>query len=298
MTELSYSTDKTYNVAIGPVLQNKIPYGDPYWSKFNGSFENLSLTQSDVATSLYDGRPITTQHTEHWRHSRNYLMGQHLGIDFDTEDSRSSLPGLMKDPFVHKHASLLYTTPSHTPDKPRARVIFLLDTPIKQPANYILAASALLWIFGTADRQCKDAARFFYGGRPGACEMEWVGNELPLDLVKDLIKRYQETGLRARKQLRSNYEPRSASETEVVDALKKIDPWAIEYDEWVAVLMAIHSEFPGANGEAIAESWAQGKDKEVESKWKSFNAGGSGLGRVGIGTMFKMAIERGWQKTA
>jgi hypothetical protein len=288
--------DSTYNVAIGPVLQNKIPYGDPYWSTFNASFENQSLTQTEVATSLYDGRPITTQHSDHWRHSRNYIMGQHLGIDFDTEDSHSSLPVLLKDPFIHKHASLLYTTPSHTPDKPRSRAIFLLNTPIKQPSNYVLAASALLWIFGTADRQCKDAVRFFYGGRPGACEMEWLGNELPLDIIKDLIKRYQTTGQQARKHLHTNYTPNGANETEVVDALKKIDAWSIGYDEWVDVLMAIHSEFPGANGESIAESWAQGKDGEVEQKWRSFNANGSTLGRVGIGTMFKMAIERGYKR--
>lgn len=288
--------ESTYNVAIGPVLQNKIPYGDPYWSTFNASFENQSLTQTQVATSLYDGRPITTQHAEHWRHTRNYLMGQHLGIDFDTEDSHSSLSVLLKDPFIHKHASLLYTTPSHTPDKPRSRAIFLLDTPIKQPANYVLAASALLWIFGAADRQCKDAVRFFYGGRPGACEMEWLGNELPLDIIKDLIKRYQTTGQQARRHLHTNYAPNGASETEVVDALKKIDPWGIEYDEWLNVLMAIHSEFPGTNGQAIAESWAQGKDGEVDQKWRSFKPNGSELGRIGIGTMFKMAIERGYKK--
>lgn len=287
---------RTYSVAIGPIQQKKIPYGDPYWPTFNASFENRDLTQTQIASELYDGHPITTQHKNHWRTSANYLMGQHLGIDFDTEDLRSSLPQLGKDSFIHKYGSMIYTTPSHTPDKPRARIIFLLDTPIKQPINYTLTASALLWIFGTADRQCKDAVRFFYGGKPGVCELDWIGNELPLDIIKDLIKRYQQTGQQARKQLHSRYEPGTASEREVVDALKTIDAIGIGYDEWIAVLMAIHSEFPGANGEAIAESWAQGKPREIEGKWKGFNATGGVLGRVGIGTLFKMAKDAGWVK--
>jgi hypothetical protein len=224
-------------------------------------------------------------------------MGQHLGVDFDTEDGRSSLQQLKKDLFIAKYGALLYTTPSHTPDKPRARVIFLLDTPIIQPTNYVLASSALLWIFGSGDRQCKDACRFFYGGRPGACEMEWVGNELSLGLIKDLIKRYQETGLQARKQLKQQYEPCNVSEREVMNALKFIDPWGVgEYGDWLDILFAIHSEFPGDNGLAMAESWAQGYDGEVARKWKSFHTNGSVTGRIGIGTLFQKAKERGWVK--
>jgi hypothetical protein len=289
-------TSATYRVAVGPVLTGKIPYGDSYWPKFNGSFENHEIPALDIANAVYMGHPITTWHKDHWRHSKNYQLGQHLGIDFDTEDGRSSLPQLMKDPFIAKHAAFLYTTPSHTPDKPRARAIFLLDTPIHQAKNYVLAASALLWIFGTADRQCKDAVRFFYGGKPGACEMEWLANELSLDLLKDLIRRYQETGARVRRQLQRRYEPCNADEREVVDALRHIDAWGIAYDEWVAVLMAIHSEFPGENGIAIADAWADGKQGEVAQKWRSFDAQGNTTGRVGIGTLFQMAKEHGWER--
>jgi hypothetical protein len=293
MTEV---TDRSYCVALGPSLNAKIPYGDPYWPTFNASFENKSLSQPELANAIYEGHPITTWHRNHWRHSKNYELGQHLGIDFDTEDGRSSLPQLMKDPFISRHAALVYTTPSHTPDKPRARAVFLLDAPIRQPQNYVLAATALLWIFGSADRQCKDAARFFYGGKPGACEMEWLAHELPLSLVKDLIKRYQETGNHERKHLDRNYQPTNADEREVVAALQHVKAWGVSYDEWLSVLMAIHSEFPGANGESIAESWADGKKGEIAQKWRSFNQDGNVSGRVGIGTLFQIAQDNGWQR--
>lgn len=295
MASIDY--DKTYNVAIGPQLYGKISDGDTQkYQWLNGSFVNMSLSQVDLAAALCDGHPITTQLKVPWRKTENYLMGQHLGIDFDTEDARSTLNTLRKDSFISKYSSLLYTTPSHTPDKPRARAIFLLDTPIRQPKNYVLAAMALLWIFGSADRKCKDCVRFFYGGKPGACDAEWIAKELPLEIVKDLIRRYQQTGIEERHKIKKVYKAESADEKEVLDALKAIPPWDIEYDEWVGVLMGIHSEFPGNNGLAMAEAWGDGYDGEVANKWKGFNSDGNGLGRKGIGFVYMLAKQRGWEK--
>jgi hypothetical protein len=290
-------SDTTYKVALGPVTQAKLPPGDPRWPQFNGSFVNEELRSDLVAANLYDGHPITTWHKDHWRTSKNYVLGQHLGIDFDTEDQRSTLIALTRDPFIARHGAIVYTTPSHTPDKPRARAMFLLDTPIHQPANYTLAASALLWVFGAADRQCKDAVRFFYGGRPGACEMEFLGNILRLDVVKDMIGRYQATGKQQRRRMAiGTYS--APDQQRVADALRFIDAWGIDYDQWVSVLMALHSTFPGDDGLSMAESWAQGKSNEVEQKWRSFHDNGNPTGRVGIGTLFAMARGHGWEAHA
>jgi hypothetical protein len=285
----------SYKIAIGPPVEAKLPPGDPRWPKFNASFTNRELTSLELADAVERGCPITTWHKNHWRTSKNYLLGQAIGLDFDTGDKRSELDFLMTDPFIWKYSGLLYSTPSHTPAAPRSRVMFLLDTPIHQASNYILAASALLWAFGTADRQCKDAVRFFYGGRPGACETRILDHSLPIALVKDLIARYRATGMQARRQANTTYAGTTPDEGRVIDALNHINAWSIDYDEWVAILMALHSEFPGANGLAIAESWADGKPGEVEQKWKSFNQTGNISGRVGIGTLFTLAKQSGWE---
>lgn len=274
-------------------METKLPPGDKRWHWFNGAFENRELTVLELESAVTQGRPITTWHKD-WRKTENYLLGQHLGLDFDTKDKRSDMDHLLTDPFIFERASLLYTTPSHTPAAPRARVLFTLDTPIYQAMNYALASAALLWMFGTADRQCKDAVRFFYGGTPGACETRVLGQELPIDLVKDLIKRYQATGQRARRKAIQRYAGQTPDEAKVIDALRHIDAWGIDYDQWVAVLMAVHSAFPGPSGMAIAESWADGKPGEVEQKWRSFKPGGNGLGRIGVGTLFALAKEAGW----
>lgn len=272
-------------------LTGKIPPGDELWTSFNASFENLDLEDVEILNLIYTGHPFTTWHKNNWRHSKNYQLGQHIGLDFDTEDHRSSLSHLAKDHFIQRYASALYTTPSHTEDAPRARALFLLDTPIMQPQNYALSASALLWLFGTGDRQCKDAARFFYGSV--ACEIEYLGNTLPLDVVKSLIGQYKATGEAVKRKHSGNYNA-PADQKQIESALKAIDPWGVDYDDWLRVLMGIHAEF-GESGLPLAEAWAQGTPGEVERKWRSFADKGNGAGRVTVGTLFQMAHQRGWQ---
>ncbi len=281
--KISFST-------MAPV--GKIPPGDPIWSQFNASFENVELDQVSIMDKIYTGYPFTTWHKNKWRHGNNYLAGQHLAIDFDTEDERSTISYLEKDPFIKKYAFLIYTTPSHRPEAPRARVVFLLDTPIMQAKNYTAAASALLWLFGTADRQCKDSVRFFYGSRD--CDIDWRGQELPLEKVKQMIQQYQASGQLAKKvATQRNYTP-TADQQEVAEALKTIPAWGIDYDEWIKVLMALHKAF-GNEGLSLAESWAQGGVGEVERKWRSFNQDGNAEGTVTLNTVFKLARNNGWR---
>ena len=89
---------------------------------------------------------------------------------------------------------------------------------------------------------------------------------------------------------------RTPDETEVIDALKYIDAWGIDYDQWVSILMAIHSAFPGENGLRIAEQWGNGRPGEVSQKWKSFKVEGNATGCVSIGTLFAVARECGWKR--
>ena len=76
--------DPTYKVAISRhALTRKIPPGDAFWPIFNGSFVNREVTQMDLADAIYTGHPLTTWHRHGWRNSKNFQVGQHLGLDFD-----------------------------------------------------------------------------------------------------------------------------------------------------------------------------------------------------------------------
>jgi hypothetical protein len=283
--------EQTYRVAVSAyALDHKIPPGDAFWPAFNASFVNRQVSRLDLVETIYTGHPITTWHRNHWRIGTNYECGQALGLDFDTEDDRSRLAALAADKFIARHGALIHTTTRHTPEKPRARVMFLLDTPIFQAANYTLAAQALLWLFGAADPHCKDAARFFYGAK--GCQVEYFENVLPLATVKHLIAQYKESGQRERTRHTWNAPTEQA---EVADALRKIPPWSVDYDEWLQVLMGIHAEY-GDAGLGMAEAWADGAEGEVERKWRSFSADGNCAGAVTVATVFGIAKRFGWER--
>ena len=81
----------------------------------------------------------------------------------------------------------------------------------------------------------------------------------------------------------------------VEDALQSLDPWAGGYHWWLKILMAIHSEFPGLDGQKVAVAWACGKPGEVERLFEKYlKADGNRSGRVGIGTLFHEAKLAGW----
>lgn len=289
------ASSATYSIAVSKyVLKSKIPLNDPFWKEFNAGFSNELPTCLGLVDSIYGGHAFTTWHANHWRAGANYVKGQHLALDFDTENDQSSLTSLAQDMFIRKYGAFLYATPSSTPTAPRTRVVFLLDTPIMQAKNYAEAATALLWLYHTADRQCKDPARFFYGSVD--CDAVYLENVLPLDVVKHLIVQYRESGQKAKRVVqRPDWRPPTDQQT-VAEALRTIPAWGIDYDQWLACLMAIHSEF-GDAGLPLACAWAEGTPNEVEKKWRGFSPTGNSLGNaVTVGTIFHLAKQFGWRK--
>lgn len=274
-------------------ITKKIPPGDKSWPRFNSSFENKELDTNTIMDYIYGGHATTTWHKDNWRIGSNYLCGQHLALDFDTEDNRSTIATLKTDKFISKYGAFIHTTISHKPEAPRARVFFALDAPIIQAKNYTLAASSLLWLFGTADRACRDAVRFFYGAPD--CTMEYIGQVLPLEMIKKLITNYQESGQIERKQATNKNYLVPPSQQEVADALKFIPAWGVDYDDWLQVLMGVHSAF-GNDGLGLVLSWADGKPGEVEQKWRSFHDSGNNSGAVTVATVFGIAKKFGWKR--
>ena len=64
------------------------------------------------------------------------------------------------------------------------------------------------------------------------------------------------------------------------------------YEEWVAVLMAVHSVYPGPEGLAAAVEWKEWEPGEIAYKWKSFKRDAGG---VGVGTLVDMAKRGGYK---
>lgn len=191
MTGYSPSPNCKYRIAFSAKpLEGKIPAGDPRWGKFNSSFINMELWPEQIRDYIRRGHAFTTWH-HNTRKSGNFLCGQHYALDFDGDESNPpTVDNLLSNPFVAERASLIYTTPSHTDEYPRARVLFLIDSPIEDAEIYTAGAAAINSLFGAADQKTKDACRFFYGSMH--CDGYFVDKVLDLDTIKYLIERNQQ----------------------------------------------------------------------------------------------------------
>lgn len=266
-------------------LPGKLPQGDKRWGEFNDSFENLTLAPLEIADQIYKGYAFTTWHNGR-RSLANFMCGQHVAIDMDTNDERSTLDTLAAHPWVRMYGNLIYTTPSHTEDAPRARVLFLLDTPVTSAAAYGEIVAFVMSQFDEPDTACSDASRFFYGSLH--CDLLVPGNVLPLAHLRRLYAvdkrknrgRHQRTGGTTVVRDNTNVinldaertRRRAAAQTEVDElarlheALRKFGPYDVDYNRWIGIIAAVKREY-GEPAFPILEQWAQGKEGEVRREW-------------------------------
>jgi hypothetical protein len=297
--------DLKFEIAVNRQFINKLGKGDPRWGEYNDTFENVFLTQVELRQEIRKGHAITSPHHHErhtlpsgrqsaYRHSLNWISSQHLGLDHDDLGFDAVLE--LNNGFVCKHGSFIYTTPSHTPQDPRTRTIFLLERPITDKDEYAEASAALHWKFaGYADSSCTDLARNFFGSKD--CEIRNINKVLPMAVLDELRAEFCAAmeAERANRKPASHYQASTPELAKVQEAMRFI-PKQPGYHDWLDVLMAVHSEFPGSDGVAICESWSPGFPDEIERKFASFNRNGNGTGKVGIGTVFHMAQQCGWQK--
>lgn len=280
-----------YRIAFNRMaLTGKLPQGDRRWAEFNDGFDNLTLTPTQIADHIYRGYSFTTWHDGR-RCLDNFICGQHVAIDMDTGDTRSAIDTLTAHPWVRMYASVVYTTPSHTPDAPRARVVFLLDQPVESADAYTEIALFLMAQFDNPDQACKDASRFFYGSL--GCDLAMPDNVLPLAHLRRLYA--VDTRRNGKRRNAPTVQPsgadvinlqveRAKRATALVEntpdeldravaALRKIGPYDVDYNTWIGIIHAMRDTF-GAAALSAVEQWAQGQPGEVRREWERRKRGG------------------------
>lgn len=161
MTDLR---DYPIEVMVNRYVKGKMPAKATKadWQKFNMAFHHEQTTARGLAIEIWRGWafcPVFHQR----RRKENFLGAWHIALDFDTMDEQSSIPYLREQPLINDFASFAYTTPSHTPQKPKARVVWIFDKPITDLEQYERLYRAMLHRLPWADHSTKDAARLFYG---------------------------------------------------------------------------------------------------------------------------------------
>ena len=197
--------------------KGKIPAHSEHWKLFNGSFSNKEIEPTIFIKAIQHGYSYTAAHKQ-YRKKENFICSQILALDFDTEDYKSSFEHLQKNEFIKNHAYAIHTTPSHKPDKPRSRVIFILDEAIYDSKLYGEMSTAVVDYFKLSDNSCKDVARFFYGSK--GCEVVLLNNILSLETFNnDILTIYQE---KQKKRLERRIQGNTAVRMDVSDRLLSV----------------------------------------------------------------------------
>ena len=98
-----------------------------------------------------------------------FTSQQIFALDFDNMGSEivSLETTLNQSAELDLNAFGAYFTPSHTEATPKYRVLFCLERPVTNERERQIIMKMLLDLFPSADQNCKDAARHFYGVKTG-----------------------------------------------------------------------------------------------------------------------------------
>lgn len=143
------------------------------WKLEETSIENL-------AEHINKGYPFTVHHDGR-RVARNFTRSNILTVDID---QGMTLDMALAEPFINAHAALIYTTPSHTSEANRFRIVFVLQRMITDAAEMRSAYMGIIRKFG-GDEACKDACRIFYGSK--GSDPFIIGKSLPNQELDKII---------------------------------------------------------------------------------------------------------------
>lgn len=281
----------TFKIAVNDYgLDAKIPQGDPLWADFNDSFVNHERDVMSFCNDIYGGHAYTSWHNGR-RKADNFLLGQVIPLDFDTQDQRSTISTLSKHRLVDDFACIIHTTPSHEVARPKARMIFPLAEPIQTAKGFQVAIRALHTQFPHADKAPTNPASFFYGSKGADI---WFNDfnavpAIPLDALRYLAKKMQQT---KPKQTVVSGDYKAPEMQELANALRYIDPYSIDYNRWIGFIATIKRTF-GDGGLGLATAWAQGARGEVEREWQRLKTETSSQPMT-VKTIFQIARDNGY----
>lgn len=183
---------------------------DTCWA-FGSTFKRATIGLQAFVEHIEQGRAWTMHAFKRNRRiGTEWQSAQLLALDLD--DCPLTAPELAALPFIRDYAFLVYPSPSSTPETPKTRVVFVLDTPITDAARWQALQIALMAHFANLkpDKSCKDLARLFYGStKPGRI---LLGKILPATVADGLTKTQAEQDEQTRL-LRKQNPPRPIAAT-------------------------------------------------------------------------------------
>jgi len=245
------------------------------WMNIDCSWDDaFSLITTDgVATSseLISGR----------RREGDFVSRQLVMIDVDKV---MTIPQLFQHPFYEEFGAGFYTSPSHTDDNHRFRIMFVLEHPVMTAHEMVAVHKALLTIFPLADAVCKDATRVFYGTIDCILK-EKRDKVIPDDVVGLLINEGMVTSKPSTPV--ANTAKTTVTGSDVNRLLTKLKGCynVLDYQQRRDVTWAICNELSG--GEALQVMQTLWPDHDYNGKYKDM-IGSFVPGKISLGTIMHM----------
>lgn len=208
----------------------------------------------------------------------------------------------LEHPFIKKHCAIAYTSPSHTEEWHRFRLIFKLPRFVEGKTAEALTRQLMEQL--PHDPACKDCSRVFYGNtnaeffivnESAVIEQAWIVKAIT-EKQRELADR--ERARKAREQwLRDHADEVEETKALVLDALNYIPTRVVggnTYGDSLRVLMVLKDLFGESEAEMIAEAWSPsvpGTTWNIPKKLRSFKRPNG----VGIGSLFKIAQQNGFR---
>lgn len=150
---------------------------------FSTEFQSVEDTIEELASTIYkEGWAFSYQFENGHRNKANFVATDIACVDVD---GGITLSESQNNQFVRDYCSLLYTTPSHSLEQHRFRLVFVLARTVTDSSE-ITAISRSLARQLNGDMAATDAARLFYGSKD--CFYQIFDKYIPEDVMDALIQ--------------------------------------------------------------------------------------------------------------
>ena len=121
------------------------------------------IAPKELAESLANGQTMVLGVMKNEvRKKVNLNYQEVIALDFD---DNTTIEEIENNEFIKDNASFIYTTFSHTEGHHKFRVVFFLENKLTNNKQVLEVYNKLFNMFPTADVNCKDSSRLFFGGK-------------------------------------------------------------------------------------------------------------------------------------
>lgn len=165
-------------LSLNENIHNKEPRNPRYYAE---GFIAAEPSIEELAVAVRKGSAFSYQFKEDYRKTEHFICSDILALDFD---GGVTIEEMLEHHLVQEHASLLYTTVSHTAEDHHFRIVFGLPRTIECANEIKWATKALATRLGS-DPNATDAARWFAGSH--GCTPKLLGGQISSVLLDELI---------------------------------------------------------------------------------------------------------------